>query len=377
MKKFAAFTLTLALCACALAGCASDSSSAAASGSAPAASGSAGVQSETPAGAGELNLYAFDGMFPQEVLDGFEAETGIHVNYSVFDTDETMLARLQTAEGGDYDVVIADDYIIKMAIDEGLVAELDKSLIPNIGNVNPVYQGQFFDPEDKYTVPHGAGIMTIVYDPALVENEITGYADLWDESLADSLAIIGNYRVVDGMALKVMGESYNTTDAAVIAEAGERLLELAPNIRAIQDANTQDLLISGEVSAAVMYTSQAVLALTNRPDLEVVYPSEGVGFGLMAQFVPVNAPNPEAAHAFINYLLEPEVSAQCFESENFGYYCTNQAAEDYLTEERRALLTLPEDFFETNTVEMIETISAEADEAHMQAWTAFRSACGA
>lgn len=375
MKKFAAFTLTLALCACALAGCASDSSSAAASGSAPAASGSAGAQSETPAGAGELNLYAFDGMFPQEVLDGFEAETGIHVNYSVFDTDETMLARLQTAEGGDYDVVIADDYIIKMAIDEGLVAELDKSQIPNIGNVNPVYQGQFFDPEDKYTVPHGAGIMTIVYDPALVENEITGYADLWDESLADSLAIIGNYRVVDGMALKVMGESYNTTDAAVIAEAGERLLELAPNIRAIQDANTQDLLISGEVSAAVMYTSQAYLAQLNRDDLAVVYPSEGVGFGLMAQFVPVNAPNPEAAHAFINYLLEPEVGQQCFEY--MGYYCTNQAAEELFSEDIRALLTLPEDFFETNTVEMIETISAEADEAHMQAWTAFRSACGA
>ena len=115
-------------------------------------------------------------MFPQEVLDAFTAETGIKVNYSSFDTDETMLAKLETAKGGDYDVVIADDYIIETAIAEGLVMELDKSKIANIGNVNPVYQGQFFDPEDAYTVPYGAGVQTIVYNPDLVDIEISGYA---------------------------------------------------------------------------------------------------------------------------------------------------------------------------------------------------------
>ena len=103
-------------------------------------------------------------MFLQEVLDAFTAETGIKVNYSSFDTDETMLAKLETAKGGDYDVVIADDYIIETAIAEGLVMELDKSKIANIGNVNPVYQGQFFDPEDAYTVPYGAGVQTMASD---------------------------------------------------------------------------------------------------------------------------------------------------------------------------------------------------------------------
>ncbi len=372
MKRILAMTLSLALMAGILSGCgASAGSSSATAPSTPAASGAAPLEG----GASELNLYAFDGMFPQEVLDGFEAETGIKVNYSNFDTDETMLSKLETTQGGDYDVVIADDYIIQMAIEEGLVAELDKTQIPNIGNVNPVYQGQFFDPEDKYTVPHGAGVQTIVYDPALVESEISSYADLWDASLADNLAIIGNYRVIDGMALKVLGESYNTEDAAVIAQAGEKLLELAPNIRAIQDANTQDLLISGEVGAAVMYTSQAYLALLNRSDLQIAYPSEGVGFGLMAQFIPVNAPHKEAAHQFINYLLTPEVGKQCFEY--MGYYCTNQAAEELFDEDTKALLTLPEDFFETNEVEMIQPVSGEAEEAHMQAWTAFKTACGA
>ena len=96
----------------------------------------------------ELVLYTWDGMFPQEVLDDFEKETGTKVVYSNFDTDETMLEKLSQAKGGDYDVVIADDYIIETAIAQGLVSELDKTKLSNIGNVNPIYQGQFFDPQD-------------------------------------------------------------------------------------------------------------------------------------------------------------------------------------------------------------------------------------
>lgn len=319
-----------------------------------------------------MNLYTWEGMFPQEVLDAFTEETGYKVNYSSFDTDETMLAKLEAAGGGDYDVVIADDYIVEVAIAEGLVTELDKTKLANIGNVNPIYQGQFFDPEDAYTVPYGAGVQTIVYDPSTVELDIQGYADLWDASLVDSLAIIGNYRVINGMALKVLGESYNTEDVAVIEQAGEKLLELAPNIRLIKDDNVQDDLISGEVSAAVMYTSQVTMACMANPELKVVYPSEGVGFGIMAQFIPSNAPNKEAAYAFLDYILRPEVSKQCYEY--IGYYCTNQAADELIEDEYKPFLTLPEDF--SGQTEMIQNVSAEAEEAHVQVWTEFKAACG-
>ena len=216
---------------------------------------------------GKLVLYTWENMFPQEVLDGFTQETGIRVTYSNFDTDETMLARLEAAEGGDYDLVIADDYIIETAIQEGLVQELDTSKLENYGSINPVYQGQFYDPENKYTVPYGAGVQTIVYDPSAVDVEIKGYADLWDASLEDNLGIIDNFRVVNGMALKVLGESYNTEDTAAIEAAGDKLLELAPNIRLIKDQNTQDDLLSGEVGAAVLYTSQATMAKMANPDL--------------------------------------------------------------------------------------------------------------
>ena len=157
----------------------------------------------------ELVLYTWEGMFPQEVLDGFEEETGCKVVYSNFDTDETMLEKVSMAKGGDYDVVIADDYILEKIIEEGLAAKLDKEKISNWDNINPLYQGQFYDENDEYTVPYGAGIPLIVYDPDEVELDIKGYKDLWDPSLEDSVALIANYRVINGITLLTMGKSMN------------------------------------------------------------------------------------------------------------------------------------------------------------------------
>lgn len=318
----------------------------------------------------ELNLFTWAGMFPQEVLDGFEEETGIKINYSNFDYDEDMLAKLEEAEGGDYDFIIADDYILELVEAEGLSQDLDKSRLENYANINPRFQGQFYDVDDSFTIPYGAGIPLIVYDPALVDIEITSYADLWDPSLEDNVAIIGNYRVINGITLKTLGESFNTEDLAVIQSAGDKLKELAPNIRSITDSNTQDLLVSGEVGAAFLYTSQVFGALYARDDLKVVYPEEGLGYGIMAGFIPSKAPNADAAYAFIDYLLRPEISAKC--TEYIGYFSTNTAAEEYIQEGLRDALVLPEDAAEG---EFITNISQEAEDLHAEIWNEFKNAC--
>lgn len=325
---------------------------------------------EKPLAGTEFNLYTWDGMFPQEVLDGFEEETGVKINYSNFTYDEDMLAKLEETNGGDYDFVIADDYILEIVRQEGLCQDLDKEKLTNWENINPLYQGQFYDPDDSFTVPYGAGIPLIVYDPALVDIDITGYSDLWDPSLEDNVALIANYRVINGITLKTMGESFNTTDPDVLTAAGEKLLELAPNIRVINDSNTQDYLISGEVGAAFLYSSQVTAALGARDDLEVVYPKEGLGFGIMAGFIPSDAPNAEAAYAFIDYILRPEISAKCFEY--IGFYCTNKAAEEYISEEMKPLIVVPDTVTEG---EIIQNVPAEIEDMHSEIWNRFKDAC--
>ena len=315
----------------------------------------------------ELVLFTWEGMFPQEVLDDFEKETGVKVVYSNFDTDETMLEKLSMAKGGDYDIVIADDYILETAIQEGLAEKLDKDSLENIGNINPLYQGQFYDPDDEYTVPYGAGIPLIVYDPEQVDIDIKGYKDLWDPSLEDSIALTANYRVINGITLLSMGKSMNEEDVSVIEEAGQKLLELAPNIRLIQDDNTQNSLLNGEASVAFLYTSQVTQVLAENPDLKVVYPEEGLGFGIMGAFVPSEAPNKEAANQFLNYILEPENAAKCMEY--IGYYNTIKAADDLVDPN----LVVPDS---VSKGEIVQNVSAEADEAYNKNWTEFKAACG-
>lgn len=314
----------------------------------------------------ELVLFTWQGMFPQEVLDGFEKETGVKVIYSNFDTDETMLEKLSMAKGGDYDFVIADDYILETVIANGLAQELDKESLENIGNINPLYQGQFYDPEDAYTVPYGAGIPLIVYDPEQVDLDIKGYSDLWDESLEDSIALVGNYRVINGITQLSLGKSMNEEDVDVIKETGKKLQELAPNVRMIQDDNTQNALLNGEASVALLYTSQVTAALAENPDLKVVYPEEGLGFGIMGAFIPSQAPNKDAAYSFMDYLMQPEIAAQC--TNYIGYYSTNKAADEFVNEN----LVVPDD---VTKGEIVQNVSQEAEEQYNKNWTEFKAAC--
>lgn len=314
----------------------------------------------------ELVLFTWEGVFPQEVLDSFEEETGVKVIYSNFDTDETMLEKLSMAKGGDYDIIVADDYILETAIQEGLVEKLDKEKLTGLENINPLYQGQFYDPDDEYTIPYGAGIPLIVYDPEMVDIEIKGYADLWDPSLEDSIALIGSYRVINGITQLSMGKSMNEEDVDVIKETGEKLLELAPNVRLIQDDNTQNALLNGEASVGFLYTSQVTAALAENPDLKVVYPEEGLGFGIMGMFIPSEAPNKEAAYQFMDYILKPEIAAQC--TDYIGYYCTNKAAEDSVNPD----LVVPDS---VKSGESIQNVSQGAEEQYNKNWTEFKAAC--
>lgn len=320
--------------------------------------------------AGELNIYTWAEYVPQDVIEGFEAETGIKVNYTNFEANEEMLAKLETSKGGDYDIVIASDYIIKIAADEGLVKEIDKEKVPNYKNIDPVFQNFFYDPDNTLTVPYGPGIPLLVYNPETVTIEITGYESLWDPSLEDSLALMDSERVVMGMVLKTMGESFNTEDLDVLREAGDKLMELAPNVRLLSQNQTQDFLLSGEVDAAYLFTSQVVLALAQNPDLKVVYPKEGLGFGVDAAFIPAQAPNSDNAHAFLNYILDGEVGAKV--SQQTYYLCPNQASYEYLPEEfQKSLIISAEDI---PNGEFIQDVSPEATSLHEELWTAFKSA---
>lgn len=362
MKKFTALTLAAAMVVGTFTGCGSDAT--------------AGSDSTVTDGGEErvLNIFTWEGYYPPEVLDGFTAQTGIKINYSPFQTNEEMLTKLQATGGGDYDIVIASDYIIETARQEGnLMMELDKSLIPNYSNLNEAYLNQYYDPESLYTVPHAPGSPVIVYDPTKVTQiEINSYKDLWHPFLVNTVGMMDDPRVITGITLKSLGYSMNEEDSGKLAAAGEKLVELAPNIRMLDSNNLQIPLLSGEISIALMFTSSAAMAVMENPYLEVVYPEEGMGFGIDSIFVPSNAPHPNNAHAFIDYILDPEVAATV--SSWIMYQCPNEAAAEYLPEyyTTNPAVFIPDS--EIGITEFIKPIGIEAMEQHDKIWTTFKQA---
>ena len=118
---------------------------------------------------------------------------------------------------------------------------------------------------------------------------------------------------------------------------------------------------------AFLYTSQVTAALQENPDLKVVYPEEGLGFGVMGMFIPSQAPDKDEAYQFMDYILQPENAAKCFDY--IGYYCTNKEADSLLENQD---LVVPDSVTEGSAV---ENISAEAEEAYNKNWTEFKAAC--
>lgn len=341
------------------------------------AAGLYGCTGPAPAGTQEttsdtVNLFTWAGYIPDDVIKQFTDETGIKVNYTNFSTNEEMLSRLQSGAGNQYDVIICSDYIIEtMRQAGGLMSEIDTSRLSNYKNVNPSFQNKSYDPENKYSIPFSAGSPVIVYDPEKVQTPITGYKDLWREDLANSVVTLDDARNIIGITLKKMGKSFNETDEATLNAARDELMKLKPNIKLL-DANTpHNALLSGDASVGYMFASQAAAAVEGNPNLQIVYPEEGMGIGIDSYIIPQTAPHKDASYRFIDFMLDGKISAQITMA--IDYQSTNTAALEFLPQtyfENKAVY-IPDEYMEH--AESIMDVG-EAATIYDRIWTEFKAA---
>ena len=131
-----------------------------------------------------LNIFTWEGYIDYEtVIKPFEQETGIKVNYATFSSNEEMYEKLSAVGGGDYDIVLASDYMLNTTREAGLMQPFDTSIVDNYANLNEGFTHQFFDPDNQYVVPYVSGIPLIVYDPSVVDIDIKGFFDNIDHEL--------------------------------------------------------------------------------------------------------------------------------------------------------------------------------------------------
>ena len=318
-----------------------------------------------------LNIFSWEGYIDYAtVIAPFEQETGIKVNYATFASNEEMLQKLTAVNGGDYDIILASDYILNAAREAGLMQKIDKSIVTNYANLDERFTSQYFDPQNEYVMPYVSGIPLIVYNPDEVEKEIKGFNDLWDPALKDQLGLIDDARVTIGMVLLSMGKSMNTTDEAVLAEAAAKLDALKENIHILEYENIHNYLVAGDINVAYTFTPFVAMALDANPDLKVVWPEEGLGFGIDGCFIPVNAPHAKNANMFLEFLLRPEIAAICAE---WQYYCSpNAAAQDKLSDAFKSRPEFMGIYDNIGKAEFVMNLSTENEQKFQDIWTTFK-----
>ncbi|HMA37751.1 MAG TPA: spermidine/putrescine ABC transporter substrate-binding protein, partial [Chloroflexia bacterium] len=277
--------------------------------------------------AGELNLYTWANYMKPAVLQEFQQEYGVKVNMTLYDSNETLLAKLQANPTG-YDVIVPSDYMIATMIQSALLAPLDMSLLPNAANLDPRNLHPYYDPENKYSLPWKWGTTGFAYDADKVQPAPDSWAVLFDPQYKGKITMLNDEREVPAAAAHLLGFSENTTDPGELAQIKAKLLQQKPLVQAYTSDTNRDLLTAGTVWLAQIYTGDALKVAETRPSVKYVIPKEGATIWQDNLAIPKGAPHPYTAYVFMNFLLRPDV-----ESENVAFikYATpNKAAQRLL-----------------------------------------------
>ncbi|MFP3976519.1 extracellular solute-binding protein [Marinobacter sp. KMM 10035] len=320
-----------------------------------------------------LNLYNWSEYMPQEVLTRFEDETGIKVVYTTYDSNEAMYARLKLLdESAAYDLAVPSTYYVSKMRNEGLLLPIDQSKISGFDQLDPELTGLDIDPSNQYSVPYLWGTTGIGVDTADISGDpVTAWADLWDERFKGKVNLTNDMREVFHMSLRVLGYPGNSTDPQQIEEAYEKLTELMPSVRTFNSDAPRMPFLEGEADVGMIWNGEAVMGKESMEALEYVYPEEGVIAWLDSFVIPKNAKNPEAAHAFISFVLQPEIAALI--SEDIGYATPVLSARELLDDEvagDRASYPTPEDMV---NAEFQTDIGDEALQVYAKYWEKLKS----
>lgn len=299
----------------------------------------------------------------------FEALTGIKVNYTTFDTNESLRAKLKSG-GASYDIIIPSDYMIGQLASEGLLQKLNFDNIPNYSLIGEAYKNQAYDPANEYSVPYMWGTVGLIYNTTMVEEIPDSWGALWDERYAGNILMFDNSRDAMGIALKRLGMPLNPQTTADIDAATEELMSQKSVVQAYVMDQIFDKMEGGEAALAPYYAGDAIMMMDANSDLGFVIPKEGTNYFVDAMCIPTSAANKEAAEMYINFMCEPEVSAA--NCEYIGYSTPNTAAMQLLPEEVR---TNPIAYPPAEVLANTETFTVLSDElnAYMdQSWSNMR-----
>lgn len=316
-------------------------------------------------------LYISDGSDDSvDVLSAFEDLTGIKVNYTTFDSNESLYAKLKSG-GATYDVIVPSDYMIGKMIQEGMLAPLNKENIPNFSKIGESYTGMAYDPQDEYSVPYTWGTVGIIYNTEMVEEAPTSWDALWDVEYAGNILMFNNSRDAFAIGAKKLGMSLNPQTVEEVEIIAEELKAQKNVVQAYVMDEIFDKMSGGEAAMAPYYAGDAITMIDESPQLDFVIPEEGTNYFVDAMCIPANAKNKEAAEIFINYMCEPDVGLANIDF--IGYSTPIEEVWERLDDEMKySPIAYPSEEVMANT-EVFVTLPDEINSAMDMAWSDMKS----
>jgi len=287
-----------------------------------------------------VNVYNWFDYIDESVLEQFEEETGIHVNYINFTTNEDMMVKLDSDRGA-FDVAFPSEYCVQRLINNDMLLELDYSQIPNFSHIRENLKDPSYDPQNAHSVPYMAGTLGILYNTEKVdEADVHTWSVLWNEKYKGQVLMMDSMRDTLGLALKYLGYSMNSTDYTQISAAKDLLVKQKQDgfVMAYGLDEFKDKMVAGDGALAVVYSGDAEYAIELNDKLAYVIPDEGSNIWVDCAVIPKDARNVENAYKFIDFLCRPDIAQKNVEA--IWYMSVNQDAIDLMGEDYSSLYVL-------------------------------------
>lgn len=278
--------------------------------------------------ASSLTLHNWDGGMPQSILDAFTAEYGVAIEYLPYAVYEEAQRNLEA--GTPIDVLFVGTDVIAQTLNQGLLAELDLSNIPNLRNISVNFRDLSFDPGNRHSIPLGWGTTGLVVRTDLFGRPVTSWRDLWAGETGQ-IGIWDDRRSLIGLTLRSLGYSANSQNPAELEAALERMLDLRPRALFMEQFDpwtSAGEMDSGRIVIALGWAYDGLAGRDLNPSIEYVIPREGTLLWLENMVIPANSPNKTTAELFINFMLRPEIAAQ-YVNETY-YAVANEAAKAFV-----------------------------------------------
>jgi spermidine/putrescine transport system substrate-binding protein len=260
-----------------------------------------------------LEVFTWTEYIDPMVIAAFEERTGIQVRLTYYETNEEMLERLKAGGLSEFDLIIPSDYVVPEMLEAGLLHPLNHSQIPNLKNLDSKFASPPFDPGNNYTVGYLWGMVGLLYRTDVFTTAPTSWNIIFDpKHQKGPFTLIDSYREMLSIVLRYTGQSVHSVNQGTLDRVIDLLAEAkrSKKARGFQPGVSAIELMKGNKAVAAMVYNQDALGAIEHRNYGFTVPKEGSTLFLDNLAIPARAPHPDAAHKFINFVLEPRIGAR-------------------------------------------------------------------